>query len=340
MPRKITDEMSKEIVMLYVEEGLNTVQLAERYGLTGAGISYHLKKLGIEVKNSRYKINEKIGKEIIRLYVEEGLSSMDIAKKYNLCDSTVQRYLRKQGVIIRNPSEARKQKHKNMLNLEPSESLAYVLGVIEGDGWVSSDSNGFKNVIGLYVKDYDFILEFKKHLENIGFNSFHIDKKELSKKNSKHNDLYRLRVYSIYFSEWYYSLKKYDDYVKMFEDNECHMAAFLRGMFDSEGHVRVLFRKTGGILTRTIKITNTDESLINLCGHFLNKLNIEYTTRYEENKKGYKTKIDILIRARSYSDFRGKIGTSIHRKKEIMDMLCDKVKRANPTPVSKRKIRN
>jgi len=62
-----------------------------------------------------------------------------------------------------------------------SKNLGYIVGVLVGDGWIN------KNSIGLKAKDKDFILAFKKALE---------DEFKLNTKLHFYNDLWRAELHS------------------------------------------------------------------------------------------------------------------------------------------------
>ena len=265
----------------------------------------------------RRKVDNKMINEFIRLYEHEKLSSNEIGKIFNVSPSTVRRYLKKHCVKLRSTHESNYINSSRLLNLESSESLAYILGVIEGDGGVQAYKKKGHYSINLGVIDKDFICEFKKHLKKIGFINF----QECKIKHENKKDIYRLIVYSRYFYDWYVSLNKYEDYKKLLGNCKKYMCAFIKGMFDSEGSVVLQYGKKRQIRSGRIQITNTDRELIDLVCYFLDKLNINYYIIITKRK--IKNVFVIFIRPNNYNDFMNSIGTSIKRKLDRMKILCN-----------------
>jgi len=87
----------------------------------------------------------------------KGKSINQIAREQGVSWSTVWYHLRKNGIPIQ------KQLSKQYPSLEPSPELSYILGVIDGDGSMSSH-----NRIELEVKDKVFAEEFAHTLRIIG----------------------------------------------------------------------------------------------------------------------------------------------------------------------------
>ena len=203
-------------------------------------------------------------------YVIEGLSVLDLSKIIGCNWSTVKKNLEKCGIPIRGISESKRLKNNGCLNLELSIELAYILGVIEGDGCVSRDR------IVLSAIDKDFVDEFERNLRAIGIKKITRGIVEKSKKNPKWKDQYEVCAFSLDFVEWYEGLNKYDEYVRMFGDSEEMMCAFLRGTFDSEGTVYVKYNNFGDVISGEISFCNTNKGLIDLCCLFLDRLGIRY----------------------------------------------------------------
>jgi intein-encoded DNA endonuclease-like protein len=111
--------------------------------------------------------------------------------------------------------------------LKPSEDLGYVIGVVLGDGYAIEKSHG--HIIGLGAKDKEFVEDFGRRLGNVlgrepirPWKSARVYVAEAKSKTlfdllRKPVDLRRIRVYV--------------------EHCKKCVAAFLRGLFDSEGHV-------------------------------------------------------------------------------------------------------
>lgn len=145
---------------------------------------------------------------------------------------------------------------------EESKELFYILGVLEGDGYVERDTP-YKIALG--VTDESFIKEFQRALAAIGLKSsnraIYIEQPKHRKNSFKgKKQLYRLRVHSKSFSRWYWDIFDYNLILKNIFKEE-YMMAFLRGIFESEGH---LDKKT-----LRARIVNTNEELLTVCQKIL-----------------------------------------------------------------------
>jgi intein-encoded DNA endonuclease-like protein len=233
---------------------------------------------------------------------------------------------------IHNPYNGRRAPSLEML--EPSEELAYVVGVVLGDGYVGKKSRvrkGYNEVmIGLEAKDKEFVEEFGRCLakvlgrkqkrlrfrDDVGKYAVEVGSKTLYELLRKPVDLERL--------------KKYIEHC-----DRC-VAAFLRGFADSEGSVD----KRG-----YITIYNTDVRLLTYVKDLLRRLNIEsmgpklnkrggtmfYDPRtgkqYPRNEDVYM----IYIRAGSNTNFYRFVGFTSRRKQRRLEEYIKRSTR-KPTP--------
>jgi intein-encoded DNA endonuclease-like protein len=211
--------------------------------------------------------------------------------------------------------------------LEPSEELAYVIGVKVGDGYTYKRRRTVKGynkaIIGLEVKDREFAVEFGRYLAKIL-------KREPIKPRYR-NDVGRY-VVEIWSQTLYELLKKpvdLDKLKKYIEHCERCMAAFIKGFADSEGYVN----KRG-----CIYISNTDYELLEYVKDLLKRLGIESTgpwpkrlqgkTFYDPKRmKRYTCKKEcfhIYIRAGSNINFYKNIGFIIGRKQRRLENYVKK----------------
>jgi len=158
--------------------------------------------------------------------------------------------------------------------LEPSEELAYVLGVKVGDGYVARRRRAVKSYnrvrIGLKVKDGEFAAEFGQRLAKV------LGRRQIKPRYRNDVGKYVVEVYS---QTLYELLKKpvdLDRLKKYIEHCERCLAAFLRGFVDSEGHVS----KRGYIY-----ILNTDYELLEYVKDLLKRLGIESTGPWPERRQ-------------------------------------------------------
>jgi intein-encoded DNA endonuclease-like protein len=198
--------------------------------------------------------------------------------------------------------------------LKPSEDLGYVIGVRLGDGYISEKSSSY--VIGLQAKDKEFVEEFGRCLGNVlgrgpirpwkdaGIYTAEAKSKILYELLRKPVDIKRIRIY--------------------IEHCPKCIAAFLRGLFDSEGYVN----KNG-----YITLYNTDYEVLVYAQRLLRRFGIESTGPWLHVQKGtimhdhrtgkqYKANEDcyyVYIRAESLPKFYRYVGFTIRRKQKRLE---------------------
>jgi intein-encoded DNA endonuclease-like protein len=200
--------------------------------------------------------------------------------------------------------------------LKPSEDLGYVIGVVLGDGYTSEKSHG--HVIGLGAKDKEFVKDFGRRLGNVlGREPIRPKFKEVVGKyyvEAVSRTLYELLRKPVGLKR----IKKYVEHCK-----KC-AAAFLRGLFDSEGHVS----KRGCII-----LYNTNYEVLVYAQRLLRKFGIESTGPWPHKRKGttmhdprtgkqYKANKDcyyIYILAKSLPKFYRHIGFTVRRKQRRLE---------------------
>jgi len=112
-------------------------------------------------------------------------------------------------------------------NLNPSEDLAYLLGVLKGDGCVSKD-----NQILLHQKRRSFALSFQKALRKIDLRASRWLAKQRYKGAIKR--YWRVKAHSLEFAIWYRGLS-FEGIEDLFGENRKYRLAFIRGFYESEG---------------------------------------------------------------------------------------------------------
>lgn len=176
MPRviKMTEENEKlfnEILDLLFRENLNYEEVAKRLNKP-KDLIYHL----VRVYKKKYGIGRVISKydylcikgdieEVVKLY-KDGVSTINIGKRYNVSERTVADWLRKQNVELRPSGKISKIDQTIFDNID-SEIKAYSLGLIMSDGNVTRDGNTISITL---TKDDGYILELinEKLLSNMG----------------------------------------------------------------------------------------------------------------------------------------------------------------------------
>jgi intein-encoded DNA endonuclease-like protein len=234
----------------------------------------------------------------------------EIYRKYGVWieTSTISRWLR--GVCT--PYNGRRIPSLELL--KPSEDLAYIIGARLGDGYTYEDGDNY--VIRLRAKDKEFVEDFGRRLANVLGREPIRPRKDAGKyiAEAKSKTLYKLLRKPV-------DLKRIKKYVE--HCPKC-TAAFLRGLFDSEGYVS----KNGYIY-----LYNTNYEVLVYAQRLLRRFGIESTGPWPAVQKGttmhdprtgkqYKTKKDcyyIYIRAESLPKFYRHIGFTIPRKQKRLE---------------------
>jgi intein-encoded DNA endonuclease-like protein len=250
----------------------------------------------------------------VRKLRKRGLSCSEIReeiyRKYGVWieTSTISRWLR--GVCT--PYNGRRIPSLELL--KPSEDLAYIIGARLGDGYTYEDGDNY--VIRLRAKDKEFVEDFGRRLANVLGREPIRPRKDAGKyiAEAKSKTLYKLLRKPV-------DLKRIKKYVE--HCPKC-TAAFLRGLFDSEGYVS----KNGYIY-----LYNTNYEVLVYAQRLLRRFGIESTGPWPAVQKGttmhdprtgkqYKTKKDcyyIYIRAESLPKFYRHIGFTIPRKQKRLE---------------------
>jgi len=160
---------------------------------------------------------------------------------------------------------------KKSLTLIPSlivdESLAYLLGSLKGDGYITINKRTNAYIIGFQNTRKILVDNFAKSLENLGLNPY-THKASKSKKSFQKKEEYRVIAYSKMFHEWYSSLDM--NKLKELLDTKEKMIAFIKGFYEAEGTI---------VKTRTgfyLGFTNTNLGLLNLVQHLLKMLSFKF----------------------------------------------------------------
>ncbi len=205
-----------------------------------------------------------------------------------------------------------------------SEDLAYILGVVYGDGHVSIDQRR----IMLGVTDYDFADFFRKTLEKwSGFRVRFITRKPTFSKSCIGKKL-----------QWlvYIDSKEASEFVANFDLNKLIAAevkiksAFLRGFFDSEGCVNA---------RGSLSAYNSDYELIKFVETLLNAIGIETTFRsyygYSVDKKIKSLRYMIYVRAKSRQRFKNLVGFNLGRRQIRLVQSCSHMRKQGLQEVQK-----
>jgi intein-encoded DNA endonuclease-like protein len=233
-------------------------ELAEKLGRSWKGIHHKALELNMltPIGSKRLAIRMPAKKELEKLYKNSGIKRT--AKTLGVNRVTVWRRVKKFGIELNTPV-------KN-LNLNPSAELAYILGVLKGDGYVRYDTKKqYKYFVELRVTSEEFAKSFACYLQKIGLTPA-LRRYNPSIGSWGRNPIYSAKAYSKKFVEWYKKLGL-EEIRKIVGKNREFAAAFVRGFYESEGSYYV--SKKG---FPVIYISNTDLSLLLLVKDFVSSL--------------------------------------------------------------------
>jgi len=160
---------------------------------------------------------------------------------------------------------------KKTPRLCPSSDLAYILGVLYGDGYVRKTADRYPAYcIALQSVDRMFVESFASALRRIGLNPYIC---------GPYGKVYYTSATSVVFFRWFKSLTL--EKVEMtLNGKEVLMKAFIRGLYESEG-------STGTYIAREkrrgyshqiwrVVICNTHRALLEMAQRFLDRLNYKF----------------------------------------------------------------
>ena len=147
------------------------------------------------------------------------------------------------------------------VNLSASPDLAYVCGVLLGDGVCCRSSQGkrkesFVSVVALEVVEKPFALSFMESLQRLGLKP----RIYRSKKKGNRRDTYFVKAYSKRFYQWWTEQNLSDLEDLFFHDTEL-LKEFVRGFYESEGSY---FKRASPYDETLCQLSNTDLEITEL----------------------------------------------------------------------------
>jgi transposase len=293
-----------ELERLYWDEKLTQARIAEKFGVDLHTVWGWMKKYGIPVRSRsarelRWKeIFEKNRRErkplLEELYWKKGLKQKEIAALLGTTQWMISKWMRKYGVARRSRSEV----HMRKIDLSMSPNLAYILGVLKGDGNVIRVPSG-KNrkwQVRLRVGAKKFVLSFKEALEKLGLNTY------LWTERSKNgNIIYCVGSDSKMLVEWFMQLSISD--IEYLLNSKEVIVSFLRGFYESEGcsHQNRRF------------MMNTDKSLVDMVVRLLGKVGFHPSVYVNEGEWRKRPEYIIYIRVPEVPHFIELVNPCIKR---------------------------
>jgi len=260
-------------------------------------------------------------------YIKENYGKIlvkEIAKKLERKEHNIRCLiykLRKQGKtkiisdLDHSPEQIIKMKEKKSKKLIngydlPSNELAYILGVLNGDG--SLNLKAFRpNRFALTTIDYDFLLNVKRNIERwsgLITKEYKYENKRNKDWNYKQGFHYELNLNSVkaveFLKKYYlsYNIKSINNIKKLLKNNKELQMEFIKGFFDSEGGMR----KDG-----RISFDNSKKEIIYYLAYLFKKIKIK--TKINYFAKNYRLYIQ---KKEDIKKFCNLINSSIKRKQD------------------------
>lgn len=202
-----------------------------------------------------------LAREISRLHWEERRGQNQIASILGISKGSLYNLTKAYNITMRGYSEGRKNVESFFYypKLSLSPMIAYILGVIRGDGHCHVSHK--TSWVALEAADFCFVDCFMTALRNIGLNP---RLEWIAKRNSKWQDHWRTVANSNLFGEWYSNL----NWAEVFSAFSSDMGLFLmffKGFYESEGWLEKRTHDKGYKLRKPLyrlRVTNTDYELL------------------------------------------------------------------------------
>ena len=245
-------------------------QIAKIFGVSKIAINHKARRLGLNWSQKTYSMRKVIcdycGEPFVkrRCYVQR--------VRHHFCSMECRdKWMRAHSYVIQP-------------NLLPSPTLAYVCGVLLGDGMCYNASQGknkgFTYAVALEVTEKPFARSFLQALWQVELKPrmFPI------KKSGDRQDTWYVKGYSKKFYEWWIK-QTLSDFQKMFFKEEGMLKEFIRGFYESEGSYYKQHRQ----------LCNADYKIILLFQKALSQLGFESSIYRNEQrwKDFYRDKYDV-----------------------------------------------
>lgn len=213
-----------------------------------------------------------LGSELLlNEYLNNKKSANKIAIEQNVSKSFVYKKLREFNIPRRSLSESHigiEYYHK-FLPTPDSEDLAYILGIIIGDGCVCVNKNNNCYKILLNTTSKEFVDSYTNTMGRLGFH-VRIKYLDMKIKSEKWNNQWIACTDNRGFAEWYRGIDIV--WINGFLRNKKQKIEFVRGFYESEGSCYKV--KTRGYYE--LVITNTNKNYAQLIFDLINDLGFSF----------------------------------------------------------------
>lgn len=157
-PSKFTEQSRQELKRLYVEEGLSTLVLSERYRVAVQTVIDNLVKLGVTIRTRGGSLTAEETKDRDRQMVERyssGASSLVVGEKFGVSHEVVLSACRRMGVPVRTRSDYGPRTYFYDFDFfkQWTPDMSYVLGLFATDGNMDKNLGRWS----IYQKEIDLL---------------------------------------------------------------------------------------------------------------------------------------------------------------------------------------
>jgi len=236
--------------------------------------------------------------QLKELYWEQKLPLHIVGRKLGISRSAVHRRMMKYGIKRRTRWEThigrRREEKERKFRKEWNEEMFYILGVLWGDGYWRIEKDGTGR-IGLNTTSGEFAHSFADSLKQIGLRP-----NIMCRKNNGYKQGYIHEVigYSRPMANWLLGLTLNDIVSNM--TTNTHRTAFLRGLYESEGHLEERFLTWNNRIypTYQLSITNGDKELVDIIIYLMQLLG--YTPKLYREANIYQVRLYAKEAIRSF----------------------------------------
>lgn len=192
--------------------------------------------------------------KLAQLY-RSGMNALQIATQVGLSSTHTKRLL-KRIVVLRTRREWAdfRNQQKDLQHPIICEDLSYVYGVYRGDGCITGTR------ILLQVTNKSFAHSFADALVRLGYGTGHVG---YVPQHHPRQEMFIVKVTARGLIQWI-------ENEASFAVVDKYPAAFLKGFFESEGHLALLTRRTSTSRQRyAVQMANTERELIDWCEEIL-----------------------------------------------------------------------
>jgi len=241
-------------------------EIARLFGVSKIAIDHKTERLGLNESQKTYRI-----RTVVCSYCEKILKRplSQSSGSHHFCSTKCYVEWRREYAFTIQPK------------LSPSPFLAYVCGVLLGDGVCCKASQGkgksaVAYVVGLEVVEKRFAQSFLGALQRLGLNP----KMYYNKKKGNRRNTYLVKAYSKRFYQWW-TKQTLTDFEMFFNETQL-LKEFVRGFFESEGSY---YKRDYPNYQTFCQMVNTELGIIRLFRKALAQLSFKTSIHSQEEKR-------------------------------------------------------